>query len=520
MDPQSSDDSSELLVPEVLKTELARLFDQAPPIPPDRQEAIVGAAVQRFRKRGQIQRLARRVAPALMPVLRHWRPGIGGLAAAAVIVFAVVTFFQRTQTARADDALCRRVALQLMFLPIADPFISDDPSALAARLDEIDQLKAERDRFLRLAADAPDEKARNQANSTAMQPWHGVYRRLRDLVRFDDAIREALSLVEYIRSDANLRNPHGPLKSALADLGNIYLAMSDFANARAAYAASISERQEYVRVTRLIPPDHPDNVGNPIQTLVPLYWSMNNVAIAEGTLAEAREWMNRADEAFRVYFTGICLSNGIDLTAETDAVTALRATPHFFRFPPENPTEEQTAGFAATYRGWKPNAVFVTKLRAHLYYKARLALAEGDTRRAQQELDAGRTVAYYACHDEDRLDFNEPLVAARIAIAEKLYQDASAHISEAEQHSGLPACSDLANRRPISTARLAELTFLKAVARLGHNPADEEGERLLERGLKVVDALAAEIPEPTRAAFVKQFDALKTLADGVRRNRR
>jgi len=454
------------------------------------------------------------VRSALSPVARHWRASLGSVAAAAVLVFAAVAFFQYAQPARADEALLRQIAIRLVFLPIADPFVSDDPSALASRLAEIDQLKVERDQFLRFAASSSDFEARQKANHDTMQPWHGVYRRLRDIGRFDEAIIEAQKLIAYIQADTDLRNPHGPLKSTLADLGNIYLAMSDFANARAAYAASIAERQEYVRVTSLDPPEHPDNIGNPIQTLVPLYWSMSNVAIAEDNLGEAREWMDRGDEAFLGYFAGICCSNGIDIPDNAGLVAAYRAAPRECQTPLEHPSEAQLAAFAATYHGWKPNSGLVTKLRAHLYYKARLALAEGNTAQAQYELDAGRTVAYYACHDEDRLDFNEPLLAARIAIAEKRYREASALIAEAEQHTGLPSCSDQANNRPIVSARIAELTLLKGVALLGLNQSDEEAAHLIEQALAVPEKLAAGLPVEQRKTFLSQFVEWTKLARG------
>lgn len=450
----------------------------------------------------------------------HWRASIGGLAAAAVIVFAVVAFLEHTQAARADDALFRRIAIQFVFLPAADPFLSDDPTALANRLAEIENLKTERDKFVRLAAKAPDEKAHNEAGNAAMQPWQGVYRRLRDLGRLQEALIEAQELIAYIQADAVLRNPQGSLKSTLADVGNIYMAAADYPRARQAYMESIDVRirgTEEIATRDRWAPDRPDRFTSPVHSLTPLYRSMILLCIAEGKFEEAHQWLQRTEDAFRDYFAAICRANGISVADGLDALTAFRTNPPIFQNPPTSLTQEDTNRYEALYRGFVPTIQHVTKFREYLLVSARLALAEERTSAADETLRIARSVPYSGCHDESRLDFNEPLLAARIAIAEKRYHDASTLIAEAERHTGVPPCSDQANNRPIASARIAELTLLKGVVLLGANDKDEEGAQLVEKAISVPMKLAASLPFGQREAFLNQFQPWRKMAEHLGR---
>jgi len=455
-------------------------------------------------------------------LVRHWRAGIGGLAAAAVVVFAVVSFFQHTPSARADDALLRAAALTFVWLPDIDPFLSDNPAALQAQLDEIEDYKRQRDEILRKAAAAPTAQARANASDPAYFPWARAYRLLRDIGRFDEALAEADACLKFMDDIGYPLDSSGWYKVVIDDLGNIYMASADFPNARKAYLTSIDVRiegDEQLARRDKWAPDFPQRFTSPVHSLTPLYRSMVLLCIAEGKFEEAHEWRQRADYAFRDYFEAICRANGIAVPDGADALTAFQATPPIFQNPPASLTQEDVNHYTEMYKGFVPDIGPVTKLREYLLVSARLALAEERISAAEETLRTARTVPYLPCHDESRLDFNEPLLAARIAIAQGSYESALDAIDQAQLHTGPPIVSDSANNRPISQARLAELTLLKGVALLGLDESNPEGRQLVEKALAVPAKLAEGLPPERREAFMKRFESWQKLADEVRRNK-
>jgi tetratricopeptide (TPR) repeat protein len=455
-------------------------------------------------------------------LVRHWRAGIGGLAAAAVVVFAVVSFFQHTPSARADDTLLRAAALTFVWLPDIDPFLSDNPAALQAQLDEIEDYKRQRDEILRKAAAAPTAQARANASDPGYFPWARAYRLLRDIGRFDEALAEADACLKFMD---DIGYPHGPSTwycVVLGDLGNIYMAAADFPKAREAFLASIDiriEGDEQLARRDNWASDFPQRFTSPVHSLTPLYRSMVLLCIAEGKFEEAHQWCQKADDALRDYFGAICRANGIAVPDGADALTAFQATPPIFQNPPASLTQDEASRYEAQYRGFAPTIQDVTKLREYLLVSARLALAEERISAAEETLRMARAVPYSGCHDESRLDFNEPLLAARIAIAQGRYESALASIDQAQLHTGPPDCSDIANERPIAPARLAELTLLKGAALLGLDEKSAEGAQLVEKALAVPHKLAAGLPPEQREAFMKRFEPWQKLADEVRRNK-
>lgn len=238
---------------------------------------------------------------------------------------------------------------------------------------------------------------------------------------------------------------------------------------------------------------------------------MSRVAIAECDFQDARKWLQLSDRAFRTYFAAVCDAGGTTCPADGDALAAFNAIPPVFQAPPERMSDDEHAHFAAEFKGFVPSTGLNTKLHAHLYFTACLALAEGKVSTANQTLSAAKNVSIFYCTDEDRLDFYEPLLAARIAIAEKRYQDALDHTSEAEKHTDLPPCSDIANKRPIARARIAELTLLKGVALLGLDEKSAEGAHLVEKAMAVPVKLSLGMPSEHREAFLEQFEVWQRL---------
>jgi tetratricopeptide (TPR) repeat protein len=457
---------------------------------------------------------------AVTPVVRHWRAGLGGLAVAAGLVIAVVSLFQHAPTARADDALLRTIALRLVLLPDLDPFLSDNPAALQALIDEVGSSRRQRDEAVRLVAEALDDESRSKATESALQSWAHVYRRLRDLGRFEEALAEIHQCIHYCRTTPAFGGESGWYHVVTADLGHLYLSMADLPNARRAYQQSIDAREK-TRQAFLSRKDNPVSVpgraSNEAFELGPLYWSMSRVAIAEGNFEDAHKWLQRSDHAFRTYFAAVCEANGMTCPADGGALTAFRATPDVFQAPPERMSGEEHDRFAAQYKGFVPSTGLTTKLHAHLYFTACLALAEGNVSTAEQTLRVAKGVPLSYCADEDRLDFFEPMLAARIAIADRRYKQALDFIAEAEQHAGLPPCSDIANNRPIAPARIAELTLLKGVALLGVDETSADGRQLVEKALAIPEKLAAGLPAEQGEAFLKQFEPWQRLAEANRR---
>jgi tetratricopeptide (TPR) repeat protein len=462
----------------------------------------------------------KRLRSVIRPVVRHWRAGLGGLAVAAGLVVAVVSLLQQVQTARADDALLRTIALRLVLLPDLDPFLSDNPAALQALIDEVGSSRRQRDEAVRLVAEAPDDESRSKATESALQSWAHVYRRLRDLGRFEEALSEIRQCIHYCRTTPGLGGESGWYLVVTADLGHLYLSMADLPNARRAYQQSIEAREKTRQAflgRKVNPVSIPGRAGNEAHELGALYWSMSRVAIAEGDFQDAHKWLRRSDDALRSYFTSICEASGTTGPAGGDALAAFRATPDVFQAPPEHMSGEEYDRFAAQYKGFVPSTGFSTKLHAHLYFTACLALAEGNVSTAEQTLRAARGVPLSYCADEDRLDFFEPMLAARIAIADRRYEQALDLIAEAEQHAGLPLCSDTANNRPIAPTRIAELTLLKGVALIGVDETSAEGRQLVEKALAIPKKLAAGLPAEQREAFLKQFESWQRLAEHASR---
>jgi len=491
------------------------MYDGPAPVSHERHAAIVAAAVDKFRLRSHAG--LKLVTYRLLP-----------LAAAAVIIFAVVlTFTWSTPSAlAAGREIARRetIAAWASTLERLLPSRStaDGPAAVRAAIQEAqDRLES-----LKIAAaQGPVDLSANKDIQRVLEAYKDLFRPLRDLGDWDAVFAAIHEAVDYAR----VSNPTGGaidewVAVYLDDLGSTYAVMGDYAQARTAYTESLDVRRRVVeRDVAHAPVEQARAAGisSPAQRIAPLYWRLSYLSILEGDLSSARASHATAESLLRDYFLAATEPAGqSDEQPALDAVSALqayRAAPEEFRNPPEWPSQTDEEAFQARFGGLVPNASIVAKLREHLFREARLRRVEGDYAGARQALDEAASVAPYPVHDESRLDFNEPLEAARVSILLGDPDAALGYLAEAERHSGAVAHADPhgadLSKRPIAPLRVAEMSVLKASALLAAGRDKANARQLVRDAIELRDAFAERLSGDARVSFLRQFRAWDELAN-------
>ena len=444
--------------------------------------------------------------------LRRWLAA-GGLALAATIAVVAGILFRDAVPARAGEPEIRAAAMQCVSLPLGvDPFLSENPAEYQRRLDEIQQYLRQRDDLLRQARGATAGNTRARAVNDALEAWAQAYRRLRDIGRFGEARSEIEKAAAFGDSPEFAEVLEMWRYIISADLGRLNLALGDYPAARRAFETSIRQRLAARDVVGEPGRDELASLGLRAFTVAPMYWALGTVCEVEGKLGEAREWQSKADLLWADYYRVVCRRNGISISDSADAITAYEAAPPTFRIPPAfYATEEEMAAQRAAFHGCLPVPTIVAHTRAHLYFEARLLRCEGRLSLARSALKRAAAMPDYAGHDEYRLPFVESLEQARIAILTRDYAEALRHVAEAECHAGALTIVDkqgqAIQKPPVASAVLAELTLLKGLALLAQDEHSAQGRQLIQRALRVPDALAAGLSPQAAAAFRKQFAA-------------
>ncbi|HWL95442.1 MAG TPA: hypothetical protein VNT79_18130 [Phycisphaerae bacterium] len=447
-----------------------------------------------------------------------WMFGLSGLALAACITAAVL-LFSTSDAAFADVDVIRGLARQPLVFPNFDPAVRADPNEYQRRMVEIHDLRIRRDdavhRF-KVGTLTP-----RGINDDLLHAWSGVYRRLRDIGEFDEAGREARALVALIDRNPSLI-PYRAV--ALNDVALVAYHIRDLNEAEKWFLASIQQReidQQTLRAKNRWDEFHPDALLFAIRDLIPICLNLSALELARAAettppvktkpgpapVSAARQWIVRAEADFRKYLLGACGPNSISHSPNASVAELFFSLPPDFQSPPESTTDSQVREFQTRFHGFSPNSTLNVLLRRFQLAAATVALAESDTAAAAKLLADGRRIPYWPIRDESRLDFHEPLLAARIAIAAGRFDEPLQHLEEAAQHTGPPVVSnDVANARPIPPARVAELAALRGACLLAKDENDPEGRRLVKESLEAWTALSKNLTGKNRSEFEKQFE--------------
>lgn len=330
-------------------------------------------------------------------------------------------------------------------------------------------------------------------------PWTKLYRHLRVLGKWEEALSETHAFVEFAREQDQEPDRYSMYYSGLFDLANTYAALGD-------YSASLIYHQESLTVARDYQEWHHARIQPESQpplafaremtnTLVPRLWALSTLAAAEEYQKAAWSYHDEARDLLTDYFRQECWHRG------------LHAAP-----------EASLADIAGLVVADSDEGVesMVVKVREHLLRRAMLFRLDRDLDAATQALDINATLPDYPFADESRLDFNEPMERLRIAIARGDFAAALATADEARQYTGSRHFPIHPDNPPIGLIARAELQFLRGVVLAGLNANNPEALNLIESGLEAVSESAAALPEPQRERFLKRFLAWEECARRVR----
>jgi len=481
---------------------------------------------------------------------RRWAIGSGLAAAVLVIAIGILTLKTGEQEVL---AAIRAVAQQPTITGAGFDTIVPRPGetieqAFARGLREAEAARERLTECLERAATLSG-RAQRDAVAETFHAFTHVYRPLRDLGQWEQALQLARQALDYAQGN-NPSNQADIVWTSiyLDDIASIYVPIGEFEQARRTYEQSIAVREQIVEQDvigrRQAPGYQPDwNRATRIQhralRVTPLYWRLSYLATLEGDLVEARRWLAVAEKCLYDYFAGVCAAaaevEGCEPPDLPTLLDAYLAAPEEFRNPPEWPTQEQESRDRIRYGGFSRNSSIVAILRQHLYREARLRRIEGDYLAARQALRDAQQVTYWPVHDESRLDFNEPLEAARIAILLGEPDTALDEIDLAEECTGPRTFYDVYGKpihhAPIGPLAVAELNAIKAAALLtqpdalvGENQPTTrtwEARLLLERAVTVRSAFLPErIAGPTACAkwfLAASWNALLEVVETVGR---
>ena len=467
-----------------------------------------------------------RRVPAWHPfglLLRHprWLLSAGMAAAIAFVVLLIVRSPQAQAHGRAE-------ACFLAGGGITDP---EDIGTTEAR---IRTNRQRRDEIVALGTDA----ARKQI-ARLWPPWNRIIRDLRDLGRFDEALKEA----EAARQCSRECESWDWEFVLLADIGAIHARQGRFDQAREAFRASIDARNRVSGDLNEASDRGRAARDSEYHTLGPLYRYMACVEISVADLDDARQWQGRGEQALRYTLRRHCEQT----PASSPANASLTELWHV-AFDHARAEIDRVTADDGPWQGLPNDAVsLAAKLREHLLVEARLRRLEENLDGAEQALKDAESLPHSPRVDESRMEFNGPMERARIAIARAgaaaaRGKDAAAHaddpvarghymaalaaVEKASAHTGWlriargfedPVAVD---SPPIGPLARAELDLLHGVALLGLHRDDKDvsdGRRLVEQAVRVPQEMAKGMNDEQRAAFLRQFIPWDTLVKTVKR---
>ncbi len=332
--------------------------------------------------------------------------------------------------------------------PTIDP---SDSVAVEAVLSEIARNRADRDEALRIGADP-------------WEPWTQLYRHLRALGRWEEALSEAHAFVEFARERDRTPARYSMYYTGLFDLGKIYTAIGDYEKAWGYHKQSLAvarEYQEWYLSTLGVAEESVAYAQEMASTLVPRLSALSTLAGAQGKLRLAWDYHNRGTDSLTRYFRRECADRGLKMSAAASLAELCLAA---ISAGPVRPSP-------------------VVKVREHLLREARLHRLDRNLDAAEQTLDAALAVPDHPFADGSRLDFNEPMERLYLAIARGDFPAARLFADHAAQHTGPREFDGYPPHVPIGITACAQLKFLKAVALAAVDRTDPEATRLMDAAL-------------------------------------
>ncbi len=336
-------------------------------------------------------------------------------------------------------------------------------------------------------------------------PWTKLYRNLRALGQWDDALEEMHKALAFAKAEDEKPARYSFHYVCLRDLGNTYQALGDYETALAYHQESLQVARNYQEWLL-----HREYGGDPsgvrqannalANTLAPQLWSLSTIAAARGDMQLAWDYHNQAGELLADYFRLECEQRGLPAQPDTPLARLCMAV-----------VDDGDKGLESP----------VVKVREHLLRQAILSRLARDPDAASEALRLGALIPAYPHADQSRLDFSEPMERMRIAIAKGDFTAAVAAIHEAAQNTGPRhfegLLEGLPDHPPIGVLARAELRFLRGVALAGLDPNDPEALNLIESAIESVKQSAATLPEPRREQLLKRIEEWEEVAVEVRR---
>ena len=425
--------------------------------------------------------------------LRRHRGKLGTAGACLIVVLAVLFFRGGGDSARALDL--REIGYAPP-LPMAEvwPAKLDDEAARAAEE--------------RIAA------ARIKLSSTLEQPipgfidpwipWTQIYRGLRSLGRWEEAIDEALAFTEYARTRNAGPEGYTMYYTALADTGKLYLAIGDYENAKTYLHQACVEARNYHEwscgsASFRNPRPHflkialAGSVGSYLGTLT---------AIASGEEDQEAAWaLHRQAEALLTdYFANECVYRELDVADGASLYELCMAVATVADADYETPA---------------------TLTRQHLLREASLLRVDRKADEAARLIERIDTIPYYPGADDLRQDFWVLLERVRIAIAQGDFPTALAAAKAAEVVAGPVPLQDSEGRDrtrdAVGPLARAELIFLRGVVLNSASPGDTSALFKMESAMEILNQSAAVSTEGRRRPFLRRFEEWNRVTTRIRR---
>lgn len=412
-----------------------------------------------------------------------------------------------------------------------------DPLDIAEAEARIAQNRAVRDELLALGTDPSSPRC-----TEMMHAWVWIIRDLRELGRMSETLEEAEAAAGFVQ-----RGDWGSwVGIVLNDLGVVRARQGAVGDARQAFRASIAARRQHGRGRG--DAGDPTTALGEVEVLGPLYRQMVRVAISGADVPEARCWQDLSAVAHRRALEE-CVTRWTEPSASAPSPMRERGAPLRSAENPFSAAEPLVALWHRAFDAVRPDiesinagacvdarsrlregASLAARLREHLLLEARVRRLEGDLAGAAQAIRDGQSLPYLLRMDEARVNFEEPMELARIALARRDYDAALAALARAERETGWvravpldctpPELLELevyGQKPPIGPLARAEVDLLRGVTWLGLDPKNAVGRQNVEAALSVPRRMAAEMDPNAAAAFLGQFKTWREVAEGAAR---
>ena len=329
--------------------------------------------------------------------------------------------------------------------------------------------------------------------------WTRLYRNLRAMGKWEEALAEAQAFVAYAKRQNAMPDRYSPYYWSLNDLGDMYQALGDYENALACHREALHAGRDYhewFHRTGRSGDRRPHALESALAcALAPRLWKLSTLAAAQGDQRTAWDYHEQAGQLLTDFFQKDCAFRGLTV-------------------PPDATLFDLCMAVAPVGdRHFKTPAVLV---RQHLLHEAMLLRIDRKPEAAAETIERLQAIPDYPRADDFRQDFRIPMEELRIAVARGDYAAALSAADEAEQHTDMRYREGYPFQGPIGTLARAELRFLRGVALAGLDPKDPDALGMIESAIEVVEQSAASLPETQREQLLQRFANWNKTANWIR----